>query len=379
MPTALINHRMLTWARERSGISLPEFARRCDIDTERLLRWESGEEILSFKQAQVFASKAHVPFGYLFLREPPQEELSIPDLRTLENRGVGRPSAELLDLIKLTLYRQQWYKDYRQNELLGPCPVAGRLSNDTPVHELVNDMRRVLKVAAHPVRGAWDDYYRDLISRIEGIGVLVMREASLGHHTRPLRVDEFRGFAIADDMAPVIFVNHADAPGARLFTLMHELCHIWTGVSGISDGDESSAHRSETVCNAVAAEFLVPEQEFRQHWQDLPEWTENLPALEAHFHVSTWTLARRAMTLGYITREQYQHHVARQTALWERRSSNGKRGPDYHRTRNAQLSKPFSRAVLSQAFNGQLALREAGDLLGINPAKLRRFADEVWL
>ncbi len=93
MPTALINHRMLTWARERSGVSLPEFARRCHVDADRLQGWENGEATLSFKQAQVFASKAHVPFGYLFLREPPLEELPIPDLRTLENRGVRRPSA----------------------------------------------------------------------------------------------------------------------------------------------------------------------------------------------------------------------------------------------------------------------------------------------
>jgi hypothetical protein len=154
MPTGLINHRMLTWARERSGASLPEFARRCDVDTERLLRSESGEETLSFKQAQVFVSKAHVPFGYLFLREPPQEELPIPDLRTLENRGVKRPSAELLYLIKLTLYRQQWYKDHLQNELVGPSPVVRRMSIDLPVHDLVNDMRRMLDVPAHPVRGA---------------------------------------------------------------------------------------------------------------------------------------------------------------------------------------------------------------------------------
>ena len=332
MPTALINHRMLTWARERSGASLPAFARRCHVDADRLQGWENGESTLSFKQAQVFASKAHVQFDYLFLREPPQEELPIPDLRTLENRGVRRPSAELLDLIKLTLYRQQWYKDHLQNELVGPSPVVRRMSIDMPVHDLVNDMRRMLQVPAHPVRGAWDDYYQDLVSRIEGLGVRVMREASLGHHTRPLRVDEFRGFAIADDMAPVIFVNHADAPGARLFTLIHELCHIWTGVSGISDGEESSAHRSETVCNAVAAEFLVPEQEFRQ---DLPAWTERTQRSDCR--------------------------------------------PSYHTARNAQLSKPFSRAVLSQAFNGHLALREAGELLGINSAKLRRCAEEVRL
>jgi Zn-dependent peptidase ImmA (M78 family)/transcriptional regulator with XRE-family HTH domain len=379
MPTAQINHRMLTWARERSGFSLPVFAGRCSVDQDRLLSWESGDAPLTFAQAQKFASKAHVPFGFLFLREPPHEALPIPDLRTLENRGVNRPSAELLDLLKLTLYRQQWYKDYLNNELVGPCSAVGRLRADAPVGEIVADMRRLLNVPDHPVRGNWEDYYRDLVARIEARGVLVMRESYFGHHTRPLRVDEFRGFAIADPLAPVVFVNHADAPGARLFTLIHELCHIWTGISGVSDSEESTHLASEVTCNAVAAEFLVPANEFRGLWVQTEDWRENLAALEAQFHVSSWTLARRALTLGYISTEQYQSFVARQGALWAERVRNGETGPGYHTTKNAQLSKPFSRAVLSQAFNGQILLREAGQLLGINPAKLQRFAEEVRL
>src|SRR5690606_682507 len=103
MPTAQINHTMLTWARERAGFSVSVFADRFGVSEERLRRWESGEDPLTFKQAQTFAAKAYVPFGYLFLREPPVDKLPIPDLRTVDNRGVNRPSAELLDLIKLTL------------------------------------------------------------------------------------------------------------------------------------------------------------------------------------------------------------------------------------------------------------------------------------
>lgn len=369
--TAQINNRMLTWARERSGIAVPDFAVKCGINEERLRLWEEGKQALTFNQAQKFANKAHVPFGYLFLREPPVDELPIPDLRTLGNHGVNRPSAELLDLIKLILQRQQWYREYLTNELAKPCEAVGRVRTDATIQVIINDMKELLGVPAHPQRGNWEDYYRDLVQRIETVGVLVMREASLGHHTRPLHVEEFRGFAIADEYAPTIFVNHADAPGARLFTLIHELCHIWMGISGVSDGNESSDRDSEVKCNAVAAEFLVPEAEFRLLWKDPDDWKDNLAPLEAHFHVSQWVLARRALTLGFINTVQYRQFIAEQKALWDARENKGDSRPSFHKTKNAQISKRFSKAVLSQAFNGQILLREAGQLLGINPAKLQ--------
>ncbi|WP_409522851.1 helix-turn-helix domain-containing protein [Nitrincola sp. MINF-07-Sa-05] len=377
--TAQINNRMLTWSRERSGTSVAEFAAKCGISAERLYLWEAGKQALTFNQAQKFADKAHVPFGYLFLSQPPIDVLPIPDLRTVGNRGVNRPSAELLDLLKLTLQRQQWYREYLTNELAGPCVAVGRVRPQAAVQDIVIDMRQLLDVPAHPERGTWDDYYRDLVVRIEAVGVLVMRESSLGHPTRPLLVEEFRGFAIADEFAPTIFVNHADSPGARLFTLIHELCHIWMGISGISDGSESSDHESEVKCNAVAAEFLVPEAEFQPLWNDLDDWRDNLAPLETHFHVSQWVLARRALTLGLIDIDQYRQFISEQKTLWDAREKKGNGGPNYHRTKNAQISKRFSKAVLSQAFNGQILLREAGQLLGINPAKLKKFADEVRL
>jgi Zn-dependent peptidase ImmA (M78 family) len=162
-------------------------------------------------------------------------------------------------------------------------------------------MRQELGVAAHPERGRWEDYYRDLVDRIEGAGVMVMRESFLNHWTRPFSVDEFRGFAIADDQAPLIFINHADWPSARLFTLLHELCHIWLGVTGISDGDPSNKRQEEILCNQVAAEFLVPADEFDHLWNnDAEGWTDNIAELKTHFHVSSWVIARKALTMGKI-------------------------------------------------------------------------------
>lgn len=377
MTTANINTDMLTWTRERSGISVPDFARRCGVSEERLLEWESGERKLTFNQAMRFAEKAHVPFGYLFLAKPPEEVLPIPDLRTLEGQGVQRPSAELLDLVKLMMQRQEWYRDYLQQHFAQANPYVGRASYSASVESIVEDIRACLGVEPHPTRGKWDDYYRDLVQRIESLGILVMRQGNLGHHSRPLNVDEFRGFAIVDEYAPIIFVNHSDALGARLFTLIHELCHIWIGQSGVSDGDTNTHRQEEVLCNAVAAEFLVPAQEFRALWQHGSEsWEDNLPPLEAHFHVSTWALARRALTLNFISQQEYGRYIFEQRMRYEHRKGSGR--PTYYQTKKAQISRQFSHAVVGEALSGQLLLREAGELLGgIKPGKIETFAREL--
>lgn len=381
MATANINTAMLTWARERSGCSVSDFAHKLMIDEERLLKWESGEQTLTFNQAMQFADKAHVPFGYLFLLHPPVETLLIPDLRTVEGKPVNRPSAELLDIVKLMLQRQEWYREYLKQQFIEPNPYVGRFSLQDDVKTIVESIRKVLNLASHPQRGNSDDYYRDLVNRIESVGILVMRQANLGHFTRPLRVEEFRGFAITDEYAPIIFVNHADAPGARLFTLIHELCHIWIGQSGISDGDTHASRREEVLCNAVAAELLVPAEEFQLLWQqDNENWQDNLPPLENHFRVSSWVLARRALTLGFIQHDDYSRFIAKLKAAWLEREKSEKGGPTYYKTKKAQISQPFSRAVVGQALSGQLLLREASMLLdGIKPAKIPGFAKELGL
>ncbi|MCZ0750095.1 XRE family transcriptional regulator [Aeromonas enteropelogenes] len=378
MTTANINTEMLMWARERSGFSVSEFAKKCGVPEERLQEWEMGKHPMTFNQAMTFAEKAHIPFGYLFLQQPPVDELPIPDLRTVDGKGVGRPSAALVEIIKLMQLRQEWYRDHMMQQLAEPNPILGRFSPNSAVQAIVQDMRGKLGVPEHPTRGTWEHYYRDLVQRIEACGILVMRQGDLGHFTRPLSVDEFRGFAMVDSYAPLLFVNDADAPGARLFTLIHELCHVWIGQSGISDGGVSNHRQEETLCNAVAAEFLVPASEFRQLWRhEYEDWQENLAELEAHFHVSTWVLARRAQTLGYISQEAYFEYVQKLRRDYKDRPKKAG-GPDYYKVKNSQISHLFSRAVVSEALSGQLLLRDASHLLGgIKPGKIAQFAREL--
>jgi Zn-dependent peptidase ImmA (M78 family) len=374
---AKINPAMLNWAQQRAQLSIAALADKLKVPEEKLYAWASGDKPLTFRQAQTFASKTHVPFGYLFLQHPPEDKLPLPDLRTVGGKQPQKPSAELLDIVKIVLQRQSWYQEYMADQLVPPPEFIGRFTVQTPCQQIVDDMRQKLGVGEYPERGTWEDYYRDLVDRIEAAGVMVMRESFLNHWTRPFNADEFRGFAIADEQAPLIFINHADWPSARLFTLIHELCHIWLGVTGISDGDPFNKRQEEILCNQVAAEFLVPSEEFEQLWrEDLNVWTENIAELRAHFHVSSWVIARRALTLEKIDLQTYRDFIQAQEEAW-RKQSKSDGGPTYYVSKKSQLSSRFARAVAREALSGKILLRDAGRLLNIKPDKIKTFAKEL--
>ncbi|WP_323846005.1 XRE family transcriptional regulator [Microbulbifer magnicolonia] len=373
---ASINPEILTWARERAQLSVSALAVKMKVTEDRVHAWERGEQPPTFKQAQDFAAKTHIPFGYLYLKEPPEERLPLPDLRTVGGQHPKQPTPELIEMAQIVLRRQEWYAEYLRDQDVERNPHVGHFSPNSSVAEVVQDMRRVLGVPPHPERGNWDEYLRLLIRKIEDAGILVMRQGYLRHYSRPLSVEEFRGFAISDPLAPVIFINQADAPSARLFTLIHELAHIWIGQSGISDASSETHRREEVFCNAVAAEFLVPETEFLAHWENTENWKDNLPVLEAHFRVSTWVIARRALTLGKITRDEYRKYVDDLLKEYRnRKKSQG--GPNFYRTQKGQISEAFSRALVSEALSGRVLLRDAGNLLNMKPYRITTYAKEL--
>ena len=373
MGQALINAEMLSWARERAGLSTSVLAEKLKQSEDKVSAWEAGEDRPTFRQAQQFAQQVHVPFGYLFLREPPEDDLPIPDLRTVGDHAAREISVDLKDVMRDVLRRQIWYRDYQVAMDDSAAAVVGRARSSMTADAIVTDMREWLEVPPHPERGRWDDYFRDLVQRIERLGILVMRSGIVGNNTRRvLSVDEFRGFAIADAVAPVIFINTADVPEARLFTLVHELAHIWLGESGISDGDPANRRRIETLCNAVAAEFLVPEQEFLPLWQEVEDWKANLAPLAAHFHVSQWVIARRARELELIGDQDYRRYVVNRLEAHRNREEGG--GGSFSRVVPGRVSKRLAQAVASEALSGRLLLRDAYQLIGVRPHRLKTFA-----
>ncbi|WP_248749063.1 XRE family transcriptional regulator [Pseudomonas sp. MWU15-20650] len=369
--TAYINPVILSWSRQRAGLSEAQVAKGLMVKLERLKEWEGGQSLPSFNQAQKWAAIVHIPFGYLFLRTPPPEHLPLPDLRTVGGVFPDKPSLNLMDTVRDVLRKQDWYLEYLQDHEGSPLSFVGSFNIRSPIKDVVADIRRVLGVTDAFARMGYEDYVRALVNGAEEAGILVMRSGvALGNTHRKLDVSEFRGFAISNPMAPVVFINSADAPTARLFTLMHELAHIWIGSTGVSDGSSQSARQEEAFCNAVAGEFLAPELVFRAHWDSDIHWEENLGPVAGRFRVSTLVIARRARDLGYITNDQYGAYYRR--VLQEYRDKEGS-GGDYYRTAAIRNSTRLSRAVLAEAHSGRILLRDAGKLLGVQPAKLKTY------
>jgi len=373
---AHINPKNISWARERAQLNTSMLAKKLNVNEEKLLAWESGEKKITFKQAQKLADKLLIPFGYLFLKQLQKKQLPIPDLRTLDNQGVNEPSAELLKIIQIVQEQQLWYKDYLVSQGIEKNTLIKHFDINSGVDKIVTDMRNVLDITTVQRKGSWEDFFRLLVKKIEKIGVMVVRKGDLGHHTKFLSVNEFRGFAIFDTLAPVIFINQADVPSARLFTLIHELAHIWIGQSGVSDVSVQTEKKEEILCNAVAAEFLVPSHEFIKLWREYDNWIDNLTDLKSHFHVSDWVLARRALTLKLINYSEYSRYTTKLKRDYEKKpKSNG--SPTYYRTQKSQLSENFSRAIVSEALSGRVLLRDAGHILGMKPNNIAKFAKEL--
>lgn len=369
--TAFINPAILSWSRQRAGLSEAQIAKGLALKIVKVKKWEGGQNLPTFNQAQKWAVITQIPFGFLFLKAPPQEHLPIPDLRTVGGVFPHKPSLNLMDTVRDVLRKQDWYLEYLQDHERAPLPFVGRFNNHSPIKDVVADIRRVLGVTEAFARMGYEDYVRALVSGAEEAGILVMRSGvALGNTHRKLDVSEFRGFAISNPMAPVVFINSADAPTARLFTLMHELAHIWIGSTGVSDGSSQRARQEEAFCNAVAGEFLAPELIFRAHWVSDVHWEENLGPLAGRFRVSALVIARRARDLGYISNDQYGAYYRR--ILQEYRDKDGS-GGDYYRTAAIRNSTRLSKAVLAEAQSGRILLRDAGKLLGVQPAKLKTY------
>lgn len=373
---AFINPAMLRWARSRVGFDVNEAAMAITVKSEQFQRWEEGEAQPTFRQAQQVANALHIPFGYLFLSEAPADEPALPDLRTVGSHPADKPSVNLKETVQHAMQRQEWFAEYLQEQGAQPLSFVGRFNTNSNVVRVAQDIRDVLGIDVEHGQRNWETYYRELIEAAERAGVLVMRSGIVGNNThRKLDVSEFRGFAISHPLAPVIFINSADAPSARLFTLLHELAHIWLGSSGISSAAPGSTRREEIVCNAVAGEFLAPSDLFARLWadgfQDLPV---HVAELAHRFHVSRFVIIRRALDMGLI--DQATYFAFYRAELDTFRAAEGG-GGSFYRNAGAKNSARFARAVIAETFSGRLLLREAGRLLGVQPSKIRDFAGQL--
>lgn len=359
-----VNPELLRWARERAGLDLDALARRFP----KLPDWEVGEGQPTLKQLEGFAKATFTPVGYLFLQEPPVEHVPIPDFRTVANVHVGHPSPNLLDTLYLCQQRQDWYRDFARSSGEERLDFVGLVSAGDDIVATAAQIRHSLGLDLEERRRipTWTDALRRFIEQADALGVLVMVSGVVGsNNRRKLDPQEFRGFALADELAPLVFINGADTKAAQMFTLAHEIAHVWLGQSAVSDAEPRVLpdHEIERWCNAVAAELLVPLEAVRETYDARAELQGEVRRLARGFKVSTLVVLRRIRDAGGIRHDEYWR--AYEDELARLRALPKESGGDFYLTLGARVSRRFARALVVSTLEGQTLYRDAFRMLGI--------------
>lgn len=368
MTLAAVRPELLLWARERAGIGdVGELLGRFP----KLAEWETGEAQPTLKQLEAFARAVHVPIGYLFLPTPPQEPLPIPDFRTHDGRGVRHASPDLLDMLYACQERQGWYRDFALTVRLPEAGFVGSAGLGDRPQDVAVRMAEVLgfDLAARAACRTWEEALRLFIAQADSAGVLVMVSGVvLSNNRRNLDPEEFRGFALADRRAPLVFINGADTKSGQMFTLAHELAHLWLGASAVSDASAAPLNgyrREEVWCNAVAAELLVPLAALRPAIQPNEPLDLAMQRLARQFKVSTLVILRRLLDAGVLDRPTFDRAWAEERERLRDLAQSGAGGGDFYHTTLSRVSRRFARALVESTLEGQTLYRDAFRMLGV--------------
>lgn len=359
---------MVRWARERARLEQDELAARF----KKLPEWEEGKTQPTLKQLEAFAKAVHVPFGYLFLPAPPDEPLPIPDFRTFAGRAVTRPSPNLLETIYACQERQSWYRDFVRVTHQSEIEFIGSATVTMPPETVAERMRASLGFDVNARRDCptWSEALRLFIQQADRSGVLVMVSGVvLNNNRRRLDAEEFRGFALADRLAPLVFINGADTKAAQMFTLAHELAHLWLGASALSNigaAPTQGFRREEVWCNAVAAELLVPLASVRAELRRDERLDDTLSRLARTFKVSTLVILRRLLDAQRLDRAAFDAAWAQEIGRLRALTQRGSGGGDFYRTTLARVSRRFARSLVVSTLEGQTLYRDAFRMLGIS-------------
>lgn len=360
-----VRPQLFRWACDRSGRGEDYFVQRFP----HFPSWLSEEVQPTYRQLQDFASASHTPIGFFFLPEPPIDVVPISDFRTVANTPVGRPSPDLLETIYICQQRQEWYRDFARSMGESARPFISSLSIDDDEVAAAKQIRAALGMdfTANRQIPTWTDALRRFIELADAAGILVMCSGVvLNNNTRKLNPDEFRGFALSDDLAPLVFINGSDTKSAQMFTLAHELAHLWLGSTAVSDAEPAIApdHDVERWCNRVAAEMLVPIAAMRADFNRAPPIQEEVKRLARRFKVSTLVVLRRIHDVGGLDDRLFW--TAYRDEEQRLKSFPRGSGGDFYLTQAARVSKRFARALVASTLEGQTLHRDAFRLLGFS-------------
>jgi len=392
---------ILRWAREDANLSHEEAAAKAGVSalkprgekpgvssSRRIELWENGDEPLTLGQLKKLAHAYRRPLMTFFLSSPPIKQSILADFRTVGDKPSVRSTPEFSALVRQLEALQRELKGLLQEASHQALPFIGSMSISDGIFNVARDMRRVLSFSFSKQKALRDSnsLFTAIRNHAEEQGIFIVKKGDLGSHHSKVSPDEFRGLAISDETAPLVCINPNDANAAQLFTLVHELAHLWTGRTGISNYDSvkkntiDGANDSEHFCNAVAAEFLVPQAVLESHWQMLchgDNILNDISTTAKSFKVSRFVIARRLNDLQMIDDATYwsifktlqKDWVAHQHALKAKGGS-----PPYQIQVKSRLGRRLLSTVIGAALEGRLSYNNASRMLNLKIDHFKDFA-----
>ena len=381
MSRVAVDKEVLRWAMRRSGLELDDLEQRFPRIRQWATggQWATGESQPTLRQLESLAKATLTPLGFFFLAEPPEQRLPIPHFRTVRDEMASKPSPDLLETIQIMQRRQAWMREFLIEQGQDRLLVVKSARPDEAAASLANRIRRALGFDAGWATGqrTWTEALRFLREAIEHAGVLVVVNSVVGNNThRKLDPAEFRGFVLVDEYAPLVFVNGADFKAAQMFTLAHELAHVFFGSSAAFDlremqpADDPVEHAS----NHVAAEFLVPQHELRRIWPSVHTQPERFQEIARRFKVSEIVAARRALDLDLINKKAFLEFYRFYQSNERRAAASRPEGGDFYATQNLRVGQRFASTVIRAVKEAKLLYSEAYRLTGLYGRTFERYA-----
>jgi Zn-dependent peptidase ImmA (M78 family) len=343
----------------------PDKVMAATLQFTKINDWQEQKAKPTFKQLTDLAGYFNIPFGYFFLKEIPVKAYPIPHYRTVNNSAF-KPSNALLETIETLQERQDWVKDSLKDMGAEPLAFAKTFTVKSSITKAAEKLHEILHLPTVWCGNAkWDDAFTLLIERAERAGIFVVVNGVLGNNTHTsLDVNEFRGFVLYDNYAPFIFINGKDFITGKIFTIVHEIVHILLGVSASFDFNNLMVPNDpiEQFCNAVTAEFLVPEKQLQEK---INEVGLNIEMLAHFFRVSRIVIARRLLDINRFTKTEFfkAYNSFKTGEIRPAKSSGG----DFYNTSPYRISRKFFKVVHTQVKQNKLLYRDAFRLTGLSP------------
>lgn len=387
---AYITPNVLKWARESARMSEETAAAKVAVTLEKFKEWEEGISQPTIIQAQKLAKAYKRPFALFFLPDIPRDFQPLQDFRKKDAKPLGTAS---IFIIREIQQKQSWISEVNEENNENKIPFVGKFSIKSNPVIVANDILKTLEI--NPSFYKNDNAIKEWIDRSESKGVFISRTSFI-HPRLKLDSDEVQGFAIADPYAPFVFINSDDWNAPQLFTLVHELAHIWIAETGISNdievlvNDKIKLNPVELFCNEVAANALMPTNIISNLEASVFENSIELFKVSKKLGVSSFALLVRALNLNIISSTDYRKLKAEaqiefnaflireeeKKAKQKEKETPG--GPNYFLIQLNRNSRLFTQTVLDAFRGGFIEPTQASSLLNVQINKFQKLEAQLY-